>query len=679
MLSDPHVWYRDKSVLRMGDVTRYTFNYAPVNKDKKKVYIRLKNIEKAPIRAIHLLNGPFILYCDVIPYKYDHNVKFEPENPEENTEVVFENQIKPGQTFNVELLLNSNSFLCTDDNGNDVYQWTVNVVSQIFISTRSQIHYDFLIGDDQKSLKRLNHGPFSNTITMMSKETSANRKDSLNIPLNESLSPQLSVAKKSTKDLWLHLTTDVNKPIHLIIITHGIFSNVTADMLYIKESLEQSVDDNIMIRGYTKNANKSEKGIARLGTGLHKYIIELLQDAKASGLHINKISFIGHSLGGLVQLYAIKSILEEKGSDFFKKQNIKPIHLICMATPLLGVLSELSLYISWFLDLGTLGQTGRDLTLLRRFPGISFLFRQKGSRRHAFTPLLVTLPDDPLRSFLKEFQHLTVYANAINDGIVPLRTSSLLYLDYEALGNVSHLKEKEAQDKEEGSLDAENGSPSAVGEVPVYKNENVNSNKKAIKESKDYMKTIWNVFGNNTPDKKRIRARQKVLKKISIKGTNHRNQYYEYASKPSTERVSGETKNEDFPVFSLPPKASAIESAINSLLCPIPSQDFILDPEKRPSTILHDQFYNGDRIPAREVPSKNIFKRFFFMLFHHAEWKLAKQDTIARKYHMDNLTWRKVLVTLPPDAHNNIVVRRTFANGYGWGVIDHLCKEVFKS
>ncbi|KAJ8137432.1 hypothetical protein OY671_009355, partial [Metschnikowia pulcherrima] len=39
--------------------------------------------------------------------------------------------------------------------------------------------------------------------------------------------------------------------------------------------------------------------------------------------------------------------------------------------------------------------------------------------------------------------------------------------------------------------------------------------------------------------------------------------------------------------------------------------------------------------------------------------------------------WRKVLVYLPPDAHNNIIVRRRFANGYGWGVIEHLRQEIF--
>ena len=47
------------------------------------------------------------------------------------------------------------------------------------------------------------------------------------------------------------------------------------------------------------------------------------------------------------------------------------------------------------------------------------------------------------------------------------------------------------------------------------------------------------------------------------------------------------------------------------------------------------------------------------------------EEKIARGYHRD-LAWRKVLVKLEPDAHNNMIVRRMFANAYGWPVIKHL-------
>jgi hypothetical protein len=52
------------------------------------------------------------------------------------------------------------------------------------------------------------------------------------------------------------------------------------------------------------------------------------------------------------------------------------------------------------------------------------------------------------------------------------------------------------------------------------------------------------------------------------------------------------------------------------------------------------------------------------------------EEKIARAYHRD-LSWRKVLVRLEPDAHNNMVVRRMFANAYGWPVVKHLCDTHF--
>ena len=52
------------------------------------------------------------------------------------------------------------------------------------------------------------------------------------------------------------------------------------------------------------------------------------------------------------------------------------------------------------------------------------------------------------------------------------------------------------------------------------------------------------------------------------------------------------------------------------------------------------------------------------------------EEEIAREYHKD-MTWRKVVVKLKADAHNSIIVRRRFANAYGWPVIDHLVKNHF--
>jgi hypothetical protein len=56
--------------------------------------------------------------------------------------------------------------------------------------------------------------------------------------------------------------------------------------------------------------------------------------------------------------------------------------------------------------------------------------------------------------------------------------------------------------------------------------------------------------------------------------------------------------------------------------------------------------------------------------------KSKLEERMARAWHQD-LSWREVLVRLEPDAHSNSVVRRRFANAYGWPVIDHLVENHF--
>src|SRR6185436_53989 len=69
---------------------------------------------------------------------------------------------------------------------------------------------------------------------------------------------------------------------------------------------------------------------------------------------------------------------------------------------------------------------------------------------------------------------------------------------------------------------------------------------------------------------------------------------------------------------------------------------------------------NPDRDPTDVIDSAN----------------LKVEEKIARAYHR-GLSWRKVLVKLEPDAHNNMIVRRMFGNAFGWPVIKHLVDAHF--
>lgn len=631
-MNDPHIWYRDKDIVHIGGVRRYHIKYTKQD-DRHDIFFRLKNIEKAPIRAIHMLNGPFILYCHVIPWNYHHNEPLK----QDSREVHFNNELKPGQTFNIKLLLNDNSKI--HDN---VYGWKIDIISQIVITSNTSILYDMLIGDDLAVLKKVNKGPFK-SLTTLSGDSVTYMK------LNEASNPQLSVQKFTDKEIWSR-APKYDQPVHLVILTHGIFSNLTADMLYLKESLESNVDDNLLIKGFDGNAGKTEGGVKKLGSKQGKYLITLIDNLLSQDIEIEKISFIGHSLGGLVQLYSIKYMLDHE-KDFFTKRHIKPHNLVFMASPLLGILNEISFILSWLLDLGTLGKTGRDLTLSRS--------KLKGRA------LLDELPED-LHEFMKSCSNLIIYANIINDGIVPLRTSALLYLDYVTLDDVraiKHNKDNEDTDIDSISSKKKNSSFKKYKQL-VSLNFNLNGTRKRDK----LLKKILRINAKGTDNLSDSNASTPVEKRS--KSSFNDNEDHENDDNNSVELSQEEAEDIDHmddntalqysEALNLPPKASIVQSALNTIICPVPNQDYIINPEDREPVIFHDRFYQHNDIPADEEVT-GLFQ------------KPRKQVRIAQKYH-DELNWRKILVKLPPDAHNNIVVRRRFSNGYGWGVIDHLCQ-----
>lgn len=324
------------------------------------------------------------------------------------------------------------------------------------------------------------------------------------------------------------------KKVHLVILTHGLHSNLGGDMLYIKESIDVAVhqakidrkarkekeraaraearkkagvpddkaeeeeedeedEEDVIVRGYPGNATRTERGIKYLGKRLARYILSMtypdqpflpsskkvnektavvlaggnpndvpndrghashkhrtIKNAPAESLReyqFTKISFIAHSLGGLVQTYAV-AYIQKHSPQFF--DIIEPINFIGMASPFLGLNHENPMYVKFALDFGLVGRTGQDLGLTWRAPtiarsGWSSLVGNLSDNAHKKVlgepqpeskPLLRILPTGPAHTALKKFRNRTVYSNVVNDGIVPLRTSCLLFLDWQGLDRV---------------------------------------------------------------------------------------------------------------------------------------------------------------------------------------------------------------------------------------------------
>ncbi|RKP32652.1 DUF676-domain-containing protein [Metschnikowia bicuspidata] len=669
--------YKQKHALKIGDVCRYTVSYTGTDPDVSVIYLQVKNMENTGLRAIHLLNGPFMLYCHVTPCNYSARREFRLSG--DAPEVAFKNQIKPGQTFNVPLLLNDNSLAHRDADETCVYQWHCDVISQIVLNPRGVVHFVFMVGNDLQQMRRLNRS----TLTSLFKDDFViGRKEQWETNWGEVLSPALHVTCQHTADLWPELpASPKSEPLHVVVLTHGLFSNLTADMLYLRDALYAlETDERIFVAGCRENAGQTERGVHNLGTNVAELVTNLVERLLNCGFRVASLSFVGHSLGGPVQLYALKHILLRRGENYFKNREIRLRHFVLLACPMLGILSEMRLFILWFLDLGTLGKTGRDLTLLKKLPSFS-----NGVRLFRWIrPVLERLPDEPVQSALADFELLTLYANAVNDGIVPLRTSALLYLDWEGLGDVRHVKSYNARSGAELSVENTCSDKDAArvsearnrllntndaGPIVGKISEEVNSS--LLDRSSSFFARIFGVKSDGSIAAIRTRrekaSRIKKYSKISAKSSD-----LDWQSRSDGEQNAVSSQTEVDTVH-IPPRASAVGSALSTVICPIPSRTHVLDPATRLRVIFHDKFYHHDSLPEEELKATGGLAKFF----KYRDWRMDKQVRIARKYHAPGVTWRKVLVSLPPDAHNNIVVRRRFVNGYGWGVIEHLTENIF--
>lgn len=911
--------------LKIGEVVRYTVTYTPsqdrILPSPEKLFVRIRNTSAIALRAA-FVHGPYTLSAAAYPSNYNPNVKF--ENPRRYGVPEFEPMVKAGGSWECALVVpddirqsagvgNHGNFGSGPQHDEESASWIIEISSQVVFSASAAVGYEVVVARDQKSLnlssslpivsgqsqvpqpgkvsdlqqsigaKDGHHpaqpkGVFSRAIKIKVEDT-ASLWNTPRLPgwddagkeritaRNTADRPVESVVNKESKGDDKEEPPCKKKKVHLVILTHGLHSNLGADMLYMKESIdsaaaqakedanirrakeraeksssetsgteddkpeengeqEEEEDEDVIVRGFSGNATKTERGIKYLGKRLARYVLSLtypdqpfipIGKGMGEGLHeganirdtndehlkkahkhsdlvsdtipehlekhkrpyqITSISFVGHSLGGLVQTYAV-AYIQKHSPEFFNL--IRPINFIALASPFLGLSNENPLYVKFALDFGLVGRTGKDLGLTWRAPTIArngwgALVSNLGETAHKKVygesqpeskPLLRILPTGPAHIALKKFRNRTVYSNVVNDGIVPLRTSCLLFLDWQGLGRVEKArrdaglvetmvgfgwaeltgtnitprpKSKFTSDSSQ-NLDSGASTPRVEGrEVPQPDEDTMHEDDRASIHSvpRSYTEArspdastepstqgplagFFNLFKSNEPPKpQHVSSKQKFI--LRRGQTIHFN---EGSSTPSSSTsdvsnskaskvTSGHELEEDSNAVTAPPKTTIFESAGDLLNPTMPDVDYLIDPSKRPRTIFHDRVYHPSDIPSpplkKRTTSSMIRRKTFksqpttdsassspHATFTHQDSSISAKDyddtantnpdkhpdevvdgsnmkveeKIARGYHR-GLAWRKVLVKLEPDAHNNIVVRRMFANAHGWPVMKHM-------
>jgi hypothetical protein len=938
--------------VKIGEVVRYTVTYTPAHDrilpSPSKLHLKIRNTSAIALRAA-FVHGPYTLYAAAYPATFHPNTKF--ENPRRDGVPEFEPNLKAGGSFSTELVVPEDvraTAGSADRHGrspgreDDVrsVSWIIEVASQVIFSNSAAVHYEILLGRDEKSLslafgnalaggtttpapgqvsdhqqslgaKDGHHnaqskGVYSKAIRLRVDDTASlwntprmpewddRGKERAEVDTKDEAVESVTVPKEDEEE---GRRAKKQKKVHLVVLTHGLHSNLGADMLFLKESIDASakqakidakarrekrrkeqkkatelgksqktyaegkrkahdgstkppgeqLDDNtdededeeIIVRGFSGNAVRTERGIKYLGKRLAKYVLAMTYpdqpfrpvtkksaaealshvlkpdqprlidegtpshnksniekepyDGKQFPYKITSISFIAHSLGGLIQTYAV-AYIQKHSPQFF--DIIQPINFIAMASPFLGLSNENPLYVKFALDFGLVGRTGKDLGLTWRAPtiarsgwgaivggiGESAHKKIEGDVAPESKPLLRILPTGPAHTVLKRFRNRTVYSNVVNDGIVPLRTSCLLFLDWSGLGRVEKARRENGlvgtmvgwgwaevtgqnssspmrrnfsdngssdvdgagdntptrqgrggdvpqpppyatDDDDTRSLKSLEGRPRSAGFSSAGEQSDVSSPISTSTNTSSPFASLVNFFKpnpspkphNDHPKHTKIYKRSQTIK-ISSDTSVPSISKQEPSPRGRSKATTGDEDHEEFDRLFAPPKTTFFESAGDLLKPPLPSLQFLIDPASRPRTIFHDRVYHPEDIPPpplKKRPTSSLLRRRSSAMgsdsastpspsVKHADSSLSSRDyddtkhtnpdkdprdvvdgsamkveeKIARAYHRD-LSWRKVLVRLEPDAHNNMIVRRMFANAYGWPVVKHLCDTHF--
>lgn len=238
------------------------------------------------------------------------------------------------------------------------------------------------------------------------------------------------------EDVWSSKVSNSVPPDHLVIMVNGIFGS-TSDWKFGAEQFVKALPDKVIVHCSERNVSMlTLDGIDVMGERLAEEVIELVQQKP----EVRKISFVSHSLGGLVARYAIgrlyrpprKDITDEVSNDAPGESRgticgLEAMNFITVATPHLG--SRGNNQVPFLFGVTVFEKAASQV--------IHWIFRRTG--RHLFLtdadaeneepPLLRRMVDDygdlHFMSALRAFNRRAAYANVGYDHIVGWRTSSI--------------------------------------------------------------------------------------------------------------------------------------------------------------------------------------------------------------------------------------------------------------
>ncbi|XP_057787743.1 uncharacterized protein LOC131004979 [Salvia miltiorrhiza] len=236
------------------------------------------------------------------------------------------------------------------------------------------------------------------------------------------------------------------QPDHLVIMVNGIIGSA-ADWRYAADQFVKNLPDKVIVHRSECNPSRlTFDGVDRMGERLAEEVMDVIRRWHG----VRKISFVAHSLGGLVARYAIGRLyrLSAKTSsasipgycsngeanvstslnDEFYEENIgglEPVNFVTFATPHLGSRGHKQLPLLCGLPFLEKSASQTAHWIAGRSGKHLFLTDNDGGKLPLLLQMVKDSADLHFISALRSFKRRVVYANANYDHVVGWRTSSI--------------------------------------------------------------------------------------------------------------------------------------------------------------------------------------------------------------------------------------------------------------
>uniref|UniRef100_A0A061RZM0 Alpha beta-hydrolases superfamily protein n=1 Tax=Tetraselmis sp. GSL018 TaxID=582737 RepID=A0A061RZM0_9CHLO len=223
---------------------------------------------------------------------------------------------------------------------------------------------------------------------------------------------------------------------HLVVLVHGLGGDYSDwEVVYEQAMNCDELDHMLFYVSIANEKTRTRRGIDVCGDAL----VEEVQRVCARSRTLTKISFVGHSLGGLISRYAIGRMFDPGSGTIL---GLAPAHFVTMATPHLGCdgggITQVPL-LGWAREVPLIGGSVQRAMAQVAAPVSEMLYGRTGQQlwlqdaaegSDAGRPLIERMaswdPEDGhfLRS-LAAFSSRTAYANVSGDHLVGWANSSL--------------------------------------------------------------------------------------------------------------------------------------------------------------------------------------------------------------------------------------------------------------